>query len=192
MLDGVISWLPTIADAFFAAGVIPARGATRLTGKYACYEVYQTRDNGYISLGSNEPHFWRNLCEYLGKMEYIEWQYDDEKQDEMTSFLREQFLLRDRDEWVEALLKRDICVAPVYSLAEVFQDPHVLHRKMVFEMEHPRLGKVKQLGFPIKMSATPAQAQRTAPDLGEQNDEILGELGYSADDIKALRQQGTI
>jgi len=192
MLDGAVSWLPMVAAHLFLTGESPQPGQTKLTGSNACYEVYQTKDGGYISIGAIEPHLWANLCKYLGKEEYIPWQNLAEKQAAMFEFLKEQFLLRNRDEWNTILQKVDVCVAPVYSAAEVFQDAQVLHRKMVFEMEHPRFGKIKQLGFPIKLSDTPAQAAMPPPDLGEHTDEVLASLGFVQTDISILRQRGVI
>ncbi len=192
MLDGAISWLPIVASNFFPTGLDPKPGQTKLTGRNACYEVYETKDGGFISLGPIEPHLWANLCRYFGKEEFIAWQNEDAKQDEMFAYLRQQFLQKDRDEWIETLDQVDVCIAPVYSLSEVFQDPHVIHRKMVFEMEHPRLGKIKQLGFPIKMSETPAQAKQAPPDLGDNTDEIIKQLGYSPEEIVNLHQQGIV
>ena len=192
MLDGAVSWLPIIAAHLFVTGESPEPGKTKLTGRNACYEVYQTKDGGYITIGAIEAHLWANLCKYLGKEEFISWQNEDDKQAVMFEFLKEQFLLRDRDEWNEILQKVDVCVAPVYSPAEVFQDAQVLHRKMIFEMDHPRLGKIKQLGFPIKLSETPAQAELPPPDLGENTDELLGTLGFSIDEIQNMRRQGIV
>ncbi|MEW6276741.1 MAG: CaiB/BaiF CoA-transferase family protein [Bacillota bacterium] len=192
MLDGVISWLPVVAGTYFGDGIVPGPGETRLTGKYACYDVYRTRDGRYVSLGALEPHFWEKLCCYFGKEEYSKWQFTDEKQDELRGFLRKQFLSRDRDEWVEIFREIDTCGGPVYNLAEVFADPQVLHRRMVFEMAHPRLGKIKQLGFSIKLSATPARVRQAPPDLGEHTEEILKGLGYSPADLAALRKDGII
>ncbi|MCL6447641.1 MAG: CoA transferase [Armatimonadetes bacterium] len=192
MLDGVISWLPTVAGSFFVDGIVPGPGETRLTGRYACYDVYRTKDGRYVSLGALELHFWEKLCRFLGKEEYVKWQFVDEKQDELRAFLREQFLLRSRDEWVEIFQQIDTCGGPVYNLAEVFADPQVLHRRMVFTLEHPRLGKIKQLGFPIKLSATPAQVRLAPPEPGEHTGEILTGLGYSPADLDALRKEGII
>lgn len=192
MLDGAISWLPLLASHFFVTGQSPQPGETRLTGKNACYEVYKTKDGGYLSIGPIEPHLWANLCEYFDKQEFVQWQIIDEKQEEVIAFLREKFLTRNRDEWIEILQKIDVCIAPVLTIAETCRDPQVLHRKMVFEMDHPRLGKIKQLGFPIKLSDTPARAELAPPDLGEHTDEILGKLGYSAEECKSFKQQGIV
>lgn len=192
MMDGAVSWLPIAAASLFVTGESPQAGKTKLTGRNACYEVYETKDGGYISIGAIEPHLWANLCKYLGKEEFIAWQNQDDKQGVMFEALREIFRQKDRDEWNAILQKVDVCVAPVKNLAEVFQDEQVLHRKMVFEMEHPRLGKIKQLGFPVKLSATPAKAELPPPELGGDTEEILGALGFSGDAIKALRQQGIV
>jgi crotonobetainyl-CoA:carnitine CoA-transferase CaiB-like acyl-CoA transferase len=192
MLDGVVSWLPLVAGEFFVHGIPPGLAGTRVTGKYACNDVYKTKDERYLSLGAIEEHFWERICRYLGKEEYIPWQFIDEKQDELRAFLREQFAQKDRDEWVAILQKEDTCCAPVYNLAEVFNDPQVLHRQMSFEMEHPRLGKIKQLGFPVKLSATPARADAPPPDLGQHTDQILVKLGYSTVEIASLRAEGVI
>ncbi|MGQ9825798.1 MAG: CaiB/BaiF CoA transferase family protein, partial [Desulfotomaculales bacterium] len=172
MLDGVISWLPTLAGGYFAGGEVPVRGKTWLTGGYACYGVYQTKDGGYVSLGALEAHFWERLCRYLGREEFIRWQFAEEKQEEMRSFLEGVFLSRSRDEWVKIFREIDTCGGPVYNLAEVFEDPQVRHREMVFSLEHPRLGRIKQLGFPVKLSATPARVRLAPPDLGEHTNEI--------------------
>ena len=132
------------------------------------------------------------MCRYFGKEEFIKWQLDESKQEEIFSYLRAQFMTKTRDEWVEQLMDKDVCIAPVLHIDEVFNDPQVLHRKMVFEMDHPHFGKIKQLGFPIKMSGTPASARLAPPELGQHTNEILTEIGYSDENIKAFRQQGVI
>ena len=192
MMDGVISCLPLYAGGLFASGMVPGSEKSKVSGHLACYQLYATRDGKYISLGAIEPHFWARVCQYFNKEEYIKMQTDVGKQDEIISFLQDQFLLKDRDEWIQIFNEIDVCMAPVYGLNEVFQDPQVLHRKMIFEMEHPRFGTIKQLGFPIKMSETPARVLLPPPDLGQNNEEILSGLGYSSQDIEALREKGCI
>ena len=107
MLDGAIACLPFFVTEEMVGDVIPGSETNKLTGKYACYSIYKTKDEKYISLGGIEPHFWEALCKYFNKMEYVKMQYNNDKQDELFSFLEEQIILRDRDEWIEIFDKLD-------------------------------------------------------------------------------------
>lgn len=94
--------------------------------------------------------------------------------------------------WVETLNAAGVPSGPVNSVAEVFEDPQVLAQEMVLDVEHPGFGMVRMLGFPVKLSDTPCQVRRTAPELGEHSDAILTELGYGAEALAAFRRDGVI
>jgi len=192
MLDGTIFSLAPIAAEYFFAATPPKCGKTPFTGAFACFNVYETRDKQYLGLGAGEPHFWANLCKYLQKEEYIPYQYVEEKQEKITSFLEKQFKQRTRAEWTAIFEDEDVCCTPVYNLAETFTDPQVIHRQMVFEMEHPRLGKLKQIGCPIKLSDTPAEFNVPPPEMGEHTLEILSQLGYLEAEIASFKKEGVI
>jgi crotonobetainyl-CoA:carnitine CoA-transferase CaiB-like acyl-CoA transferase len=87
---------------------------------------------------------------------------------------------------------KDIPIGKVLSLEEVFADPQVLHRQMVMELDHPTEGKVRQVGIGIKLSHTPGKFRSFASLTGEDTDETLRKLGYSAEKIDELRQAGVI
>ena len=89
-------------------------------------------------------------------------------------------------------MPEDTCVSAVQSLDEVFADPHVLSRQMLVETTHPKAGRVRQIGVPIKFSQTPGEIRRPAPEIGEHTEEILGELGYAPEEIDRLRRTGVI
>ncbi|OUM86475.1 MAG: carnitine dehydratase [Bacillus thermozeamaize] len=187
MLDGAISWIAGYASGYFADGQVPKRGEIRLSGKYACYDVYPTKDGKYLSVGALEEKFWRRLCELLDKEEWIgQRMAPPEVQDQMRRELREIFLQKDQAEWLSLLKEEETCVGPVYDLDEVFSDPQVLARNMVIETEHPVLGVLKQVGFPLKFSHASGAVRRHAPELGEHNQEILTELGFSLEEIEKL------
>ena len=193
MMDGVTTLLTTEANAYFATGVVPRPGEGRLTGGLPCYNTYETRDGLYIALGCNEPYFWENLCQALGHEEFAAYQYDTgARRAEIFATFREIFRSKTRDEWFEELSKTDIAVAMVNHLDEAFSNPQMLHRNMVVELEHPRLGKVRQVGIAIKLSDTPGAIRSLPPLPGEHTDELLLGLGYTGNEVKKLRQAGAI
>ena len=192
MTDGVVSLMTSALSTYFADGTVPRPGENRTNGKNPHYNVYQTRDGKWLSLGSNEPWFFANLCRAIGREDLIPYQHDESRHPEIKEALRTAIAGRDRDEWFEILSQTDICVGKVYSLDEVPNDPHLRARQMIIELDHPEFGKVPQAGIPMKLSDTPGRARTAAPVAGQHTDEILGELGYSADEIERLRAGGTV
>jgi crotonobetainyl-CoA:carnitine CoA-transferase CaiB-like acyl-CoA transferase len=200
-VDGALSLMTFFTTDYFLNNTVPKRGETALQGAYPYYGVYETKDGGLITIGCLEAHFWENLCRLLGIEDCIPYHFvpehlvdkpEGKKWDEIRSCLRETFLTKTRDEWFELLSQKDIPVGKVYTLDEVFSDQQVLHRQMVLEVEHPALGKVRQVGIAPKLWDTPGQVRNLSPLLGEHTEEILLELGYSQKEIDSLRQEGVI
>ncbi|OLD42973.1 MAG: hypothetical protein AUI83_18865 [Armatimonadetes bacterium 13_1_40CM_3_65_7] len=81
---------------------------------------------------------------------------------------------------------------PILNYEQVFADPHVRHRGMVQQIEHPVGGRINQLGPAVKLSATPAHLRRAAPTFGQHTVEVLGELGYDPAAIDRLAAEGTV
>jgi len=194
MLDGVVSLIPDAAALYFAEGQPPGRGERRLTGGLPQYQVYRTKDGKYLAVGALEEKFWANLCHGIGKPEWADKipRENDPRCVEIKKEMAEIFLTKTRQEWIELLMFRDTCVTPVLTLEETFQDPQVLHRNMLVEINHPRAGKIKQIGPPIKFSATPGEVSTPAPEIGEHTEEILKKLGYTEEKVKELRKEGVI
>ncbi len=190
MSDGVTSLLAAAASQYFSAGHVPRPGEEFLNGAVPFNNVYEAADGKWLSIGCLEPWFWQELCQALGCEEYIPHQNDREKFPEIFDFLRRKFREKSRDEWFEELRQRDICVAPVYAVDEVFADPHVQARGMVAEVEHPEFGTVRQVGVGPKFSETPGSVRKTAPRRGEHTEEVLREAGYTAEEIAELKAAG--
>jgi crotonobetainyl-CoA:carnitine CoA-transferase CaiB-like acyl-CoA transferase len=95
-------------------------------------------------------------------------------------------------EWVEALADLDICFGPVATVGEMMQDQQVLHREMVVEMPDGKGRRLRTLGNPIKLTATPPALNTPAPTLGQHTDAVLAGLGYSAADIAGLHDRGVV
>lgn len=189
MMDGVISWLSIHAGKYFMDGELSERGNMLLTGKYACYHVYQTKDGRHMSLGAVEPKFWENFCEAIGYRDFIHKQYTEgEEQLRLTEKIQKVFKTRTQKEWIEFLKGVEACCEPILTLEEVFQHPQVLHRQMVIECEHPVEGKIRQVGHPIKSSQFNFEIRTPAPRWGEHTMEVLKEIGYSEKEIQHFKQ----
>jgi crotonobetainyl-CoA:carnitine CoA-transferase CaiB-like acyl-CoA transferase len=195
MTDGVVFLLTAIPQAgeYLRSGIIPQRGEMMLSGNEPYCAVYETKDNKYITVSPLEPHFWQNMCHALEREDLAPHQFaPSPKKEEIFNELKQNFQTRTRDEWFELLTKADVPVGKVLDLEEVFTDPHVLHRQMVLEIDDPELGRVKEIGFSIKLSDTPGQVRTLAPRLGQHTDEILSDLGYSQVEIENLHSERII
>jgi len=194
MLDGSISLLAYTLGEWSGWGRLPERGNDVLTGGYACYNVYQTKDSQYVSLGAVEDKFWAEFCERIGRPEYIKMQWDTAQQPEVIADVREIMRGKTRDEWVEFFASSDICFTPVLTLEEMCEQPQVVAREMILKLRNVRnSGKdVALTGVPVKLSETPGKAVLTFPKLGEHNEEILTAMGFSAADMERLRRDGVI
>jgi crotonobetainyl-CoA:carnitine CoA-transferase CaiB-like acyl-CoA transferase len=190
MTDGIISLMHGEAAGYFDTGRVPTRGDLLSIGGAPFYGVYETKDGKYVSIAALEPWFYANLCELLGREDLLPYEWDAAKWDELSAEFRKIFRTKTRDEWVELLRQKDVCVAPVNSVNEVFEDPQVVQREMAVEIEHPTLGRVKQVGIGIKLSDTPGAVRSVAPKPGQHTDEILLELGYTGENIAELRGSG--
>jgi crotonobetainyl-CoA:carnitine CoA-transferase CaiB-like acyl-CoA transferase len=162
--------------------------------------VYRTKDDKYLCFAGGEPWFWERLCRALGLEELIPFDQVvrpfspfSEKREEVTARLRETFLTKTREEWLEILHKADTCVAPVHtSMDEVLDDPQVKHRQMMVEVDDTVQGKIKQPGVAIKMSETPGRIRTLSPRHGQHTDEILKGLGYSEKEIVELKKNRSV
>jgi len=191
----VVTSLIVLPAAFYIGGEkTPKRGEWLLNGGFPCYNIYETKDGKYITIGCLEEQFWTNLCSVLGVVDFVKHQYtsDEAKLREMFQAMREIFKTRTLDEWLKLLSKEDVPCGPVYDLDEVFRDPQILHRKMIIEVEYPGVGKIKQLGSAMKFSKTPCELRSPPPSFGEHTEQILRWLGYSERETLNMRGKGVI
>jgi crotonobetainyl-CoA:carnitine CoA-transferase CaiB-like acyl-CoA transferase len=189
MMDGVISWLSMHAGKYFFDKELPKRGEMQLSGRYACYQVYPTKDGRHMSLGALEPKFWMNFCETIGRRDLIYKQFiEGEERLRVIEEIRDFFKTKTQKEWVEFFNNVDACCEPILTFEEVFQHPQVLYRQMVIEYEHPVEGKIRQVGNPIKSSQFPFEIRLPSPAWGEHTMEVLKAIGYSEEEIKHFKE----
>ena len=97
-----------------------------------------------------------------------------------------------RAHWLARLDAAGVPAGPINTYPEALADPHALAREMVVDLVHPGAGPIKALGVPVKLSDTPGAVDRPAPLLGQDNADVLTELGYSEAEQRILRDQGVI
>ncbi|MCH8092384.1 MAG: CoA transferase [Proteobacteria bacterium] len=179
-----------------ASGVSPGALGTG-SPVAAPYQAFPTAD-GWITVGGANQANWLKL---LGVLETPELGDDPrfvENRDRMENVaaleavLNELFRKRTSAEWLDKLEAAGVPAGPVMSVGEMHQDPQTLARNMVLEVDHPRAGKVKTLGPPVKLSRTPASVRRPAPLFGQHTAEVLAEYGYSSEEIDKFAAAGAI
>lgn len=193
MTDGLVAWLCYHAADHLFAGVQPRGGVQHFIGGAPCYNVYRCSDDRCITLGIIEAHFWHDFCALIGRpdLESQQWPVGEAASRQFEQ-LREVFASRTSDHWVETLAARDIPVSPVNTMEEAFDDPQLAHREMLQYIDHPVEGRIPQLGFPIKFSATPGSLRTAPPTLGQHTKEVLSSLNYGDEDVAALAKAGVI
>lgn len=188
MTDSLISMMAIPLPSIFLNRPFPGRPAIDSTDWFPCYRVYQTSDGKYLSVGPLEPHLWEGLCNKLGCPEYALAQYDISRREEMESYMEKLFGSRTLAEWLEELNEPNDCVAPVNRVRDLPQEPHFVERGMI----HTGEDGVPQPGVAPKLSETPGQIRRSPFQFGEHTREVLLELGYSEQDIVALRERSVV
>jgi crotonobetainyl-CoA:carnitine CoA-transferase CaiB-like acyl-CoA transferase len=163
----------------------------------APYGVFRAKD-GYLTLGATGKKRWTRFCRIMDAEEWI----DDprfntngaryENRLVLAELINEKLQARTIDEWEAFFNQEGIPAGSVYAMDGAMDHPQVRHREMVVERPHPVLGTVNLLGLPVKFSRTPGDVHHIPPGLGEHTDEILGEIGITADELCGFREQGII
>ncbi|MFN8523627.1 MAG: CaiB/BaiF CoA-transferase family protein [Chloroflexota bacterium] len=196
LLETVVGWLIHLATDYFATNELPKRFGNAHQS-IVPYQVVRARD-GYFALGVGNDRQFRDFANVLG---HPEWAEDPRfsvnsarvaHREVLVPMILEILATRTAREWVDAILAAGVPAGPINTVADVFSDPQVLHRQMLLEVPHPKLGSVKMAGIPYKHGDTPATVRRHPPLLGEHTDEVLRELGYDDAAIGSLRAEGAV
>jgi crotonobetainyl-CoA:carnitine CoA-transferase CaiB-like acyl-CoA transferase len=176
------------AARYFGSGEIPERGNIMLSGGIICYRPYEASD-GWVTCGALEPKFWQRFCKAVGREDLIQHQFE-KPGSEAHKAVADVFKTKSRAEWKAFNDEHDAMIEPILDLDEALTSELASEREMTVSYEQPMMGEIKQLGFPIKLSRTPASIERPAPALGEHTAEVLGDAGYSDAEIKSLEGSG--
>ncbi len=154
--------------------------------------VYPTSD-GYVNIAAAGKIIWTRLCEALGapelatQAEYATGELRSKNRAALAKVLAELTRRHSSEQLIALLNEAGVPCGPIYKMDQVFADAQVEHLQMAVPVPRPEGGELKLVGPAMKLSRTPARMKRAIGAAGEQNAEILGELGYSAAQIDALR-----
>jgi crotonobetainyl-CoA:carnitine CoA-transferase CaiB-like acyl-CoA transferase len=191
-------------DVAIASGILPLLGslpyaqwlgedyrATSFSsGHRASFRAYETKDGKYVGISPSEPWLWERFCRVLGREDLTPLKHKDGEDPSLVQKLKEVFAGRTRQEWIELNERENVAVTAVLNdVHEIENDPQMVHREVIVEIDYPPMGKVKQIKTPFKMSKTPPSV-RWIPRYGEHTVKVLTELGFDEGDIAALRAEG--
>jgi len=196
LLESTLATLINQAQNAFVTGESPARRGNAHPN-IVPYETFATAD-GEIAVAVGSERQWPRLCHAL---ELDELAADPRFADndarvrnrlELRPILAARFATAGSAHWLAALNEAEVPSGPVNDVVQAFAQPQAQARDMAPLVNHPRLGPVRQIGLPYKLSATPAAIRSAPPLLGEHSEEVLGELGYDTEKVNDLRSRSII
>jgi crotonobetainyl-CoA:carnitine CoA-transferase CaiB-like acyl-CoA transferase len=196
MLDVQVATLSNQAMNYLVSGKVPRRNGNAHPNIQP-QDVYACADGDVILVVGNDGQFAK-LCGVLG---HPEWRTDERYATnaqrvrniaELSALLREAFASRSREELIAALDAAGVPCGPINDVAEVFEEPQVKARGLLRHVPHPAGVDVPQVGSPMRFADNPLRVPAAPPLLGQHSEDILGELGYDAARIAALRAAGAI
>lgn len=160
-------------------------------------DIFRTKDGSIIVAVNGDPLF-RRVARLIGATEWLDDPRfsSDKARGDHGDIISERVAAwcasRTSNEAIEAFEKARVPAGPVYSMRETLNDPHVKASDILIETEFPGIGRAPIAATPVKLHATPGEVRRRPPTLGEHNDEVLSELGYSRSEIEAFVADGTV
>ncbi len=192
MMDGMLALLTYQAGHYFATGETPVRTGNRHP-QQTPYGTFQTKD-GYVIIGAGSQRLWENLCarvlnrnDLLDDPRFLTLKERNENHLSLKDEIEETTRKKDTDTWMTLLTEGKVPCGKVRTVKEALELEQTKAREMVVEMEDELRGRIKMLGIPTKLSATPGEIRRMPPLLGEHTEEILQEFGYTDEKIRALK-----
>lgn len=193
MTDGLFSLMSIHLLNFMAAGAPASPGQMMLSGALTCYNIYRTRDNGYVALGALEAKFWENFCRGVGREDLVAGHMAPAlAENPVYKQVQDIFLSQPVQYWREFASRVDCCLTPVEDARQVVHGAYARERELFMEVPLAGGGTTRQVRSPMVFAGQGGAQPTPPPVIGQHNDEIYGRLGLGAEDLARLQQAGII
>ena len=193
MTDGLFSLMSIHLANLASAGTPASRGDMMLSGALTCYNIYRTKDSGYVALGALEAKFWKNFCIGIGREDLVTGHLAlAVEEDQVFSEVKDIFLSQTTAQWQEFASKVDCCLTVVSDAESVISGEYAGERKIFLDVP-TRSGKsMKQVRSPMVFGQSLTEAVVPPPALGQHNAEIYGTLGLDQQELELLKRDGVV
>jgi len=198
LFESQVATLFNLSSSYLVSGDIPQRWGMA-HASIVPYQGFKTKDEEYILVSVTTEKMWDNFCHVMEIPEFIyDPRFDVNKKrvinrEQLVPLLEKKIAARNSDEWISDFRKVGIPCGRVNTMDRVFNHPQIKPRNMVVEVKHPTAEKLKLVGIPVKYSETPGSVRLPPPLLGQHTKEILSDLlGYSKEEVNALREEGVV
>ncbi|RYF17949.1 MAG: CoA transferase [Comamonadaceae bacterium] len=197
LLEAGLAWSIWEFGAFFGNGEKPTATGTRHR-RSAPYQAFRTQD-GYVTVGASGDKLWRAFVTQV--CDRPQWLEDERfrtnplrvrNADALEAEIEKVLATQPTARWIEKLDAAGVPGGPVYTYDQTLSDPQVQHRRMVVDIEHPRIGMMKTLGLPVKSDGELTAIRKPAPLLGQHSREVLREIGYNDSQAEGLIADGIV
>ena len=187
MFDMMVAWQAHLISHTLVAGETPEPERMALNGGRA-YDLYETADRRWLSVGSLEPKFWEGFCVAIGRPDLIApgLTIDPDMQVWVKAEVSAAILARTLAQWVDVFAPLDVCVEPVLTVPEMLAHPQTAARGLVIEIPKPNGGIQRQIANPWRFSGGGAEYRHIGAGLGAHTAEVLREAGFTDAEIEAL------
>lgn len=191
--DGLLSWVGFIAAKWNVRGNEDVDIPFDAPFNKPFYSVFETKDGRHLVTGAYEERFWKTLCEVLHLGDWVDRQWaEGEEEEALRSSMAAAFRQKTLAEWMDVFSRNEACVTPVNTLQEALNSEHARARGTMITIDDPVEGRLSHVGTPIRFDGHAYNALEPAPPLGAHSDELLAEIGYTLDDVRRMRAQGSI
>ena len=197
LLEAGLAWTHWESGAFFGSGEEPLATGTRHR-RSTPYQAYRTKD-GYVTVGANNNKLWTNFCkitcnkpEWLTDPRFVDLPSRLKNIDALEVEIEKVFATQPTAYWVEKLDEAQVPGGPVYTYKQILSDAHIKARNMVVEYDHPKIGRMKSIGMPVKSSGELTSIRQPAPWLGQHSEETVRDLGMTGGEIEQLFAEGVL